>query len=181
MADVTNKFRLSPPLMYAFRAAHEAKDAAKKIDLRNEAGDRILAGRRVRGRQVITEDLLRRDVSRDLEALLNTVALESSIDMTDLPYARKSIINFGIPDISHRTIDEIGVNHIPNEIKEAIMTYEPRLARASLHVERDPKVDPAELKIRFIVHADLTCDPVNIPVQFIADVIDSGKIIVNRL
>ncbi len=181
MAEVTNKSRLSPPLMYAFRAAHEAKDAAKKIDLRNEAGDRILAGRRVRGRQVITEDLLRRDVSRDLEALLNTVALESSIDMTDVPYARRSIINFGIPDISHRTIDEIGVNHIPNEIKEAIMNYEPRLARASLHVERDPKVDPAELKIRFIVHADLTCDPVNIPVQFIADVIDSGKIIVNRL
>jgi type VI secretion system protein ImpF len=98
-----------------------------------------------------------------------------------VPYARRSIINFGIPDISHRTIDEIGVNHIPDEIKQAIMNYEPRLARASLHVERDPKVDPAELKIRFIVHADLTCDPVNIPVQFIADVIDSGKIIVNRL
>jgi type VI secretion system protein ImpF len=181
MADVTNKSRLSPPLMYAFRAAHEAKDSAKKIDLRSEAGDRVIAGRRVRGRQVITEDLLRREVSRDLEALLNTVALESTIDMTDLPYARRSIINFGIPDISHRTIDEIGVNHIPNEIKEAIMNYEPRLARASLQVERDPRVDPAELKIRFIVHADLTCDPVNIPVQFIADVIDTGKIIVNRL
>jgi type VI secretion system protein ImpF len=181
MADVTNKSRLSPPLMYAFRAAHDAKDAARTIHLRNDAGDRMIAGRRARGRQVITEDLLRREVSRDLEALLNTVALESTIDMTDMPYARRSIINFGIPDISHRTIDEIGVNHIPEEIRQAIMNYEPRLARASLHVERDPSVDPAELKIRFIVQADLTCDPVNIPVQFIADVIDSGKIIVNRL
>jgi type VI secretion system protein ImpF len=181
MADVTKTSRLSPPLMYAFRAAHEAKDAAKKVDLRNEAGDRVIAGRRVRGRQIITEDLLRREVSRDLEALLNTVALESTVDMSEAPFARRSIINFGIPDISHRTIDEVGVNHIPNEIREAIINYEPRLAPASLHIERDTKVDSAELRVRFLVHADLTCDPVNIPVQFIADVIDTGKIIVNRL
>jgi type VI secretion system protein ImpF len=181
MADVTSKSRLSPPLMYAFRAAHEAKDAALKSDLRNEAGDRIIAGRRVRGRQVITEDLLRREVSRDLEALLNTVALESTIEMGDFPYARKSIINFGIPDISHRTIDEIGVNHIPGELKQAITNYEPRLAQASLHIERDNTVDAAELRVRFVVNADLTCDPVNIPVQFVADVIDTGKITVNRL
>src|SRR3954466_15752589 len=39
MADMTKKSRLTPPLMYAFRAAHEAKDSAKKVDHRNEAGD----------------------------------------------------------------------------------------------------------------------------------------------
>jgi len=27
----------------------------------------------------------------------------------------------------------------------------------------------------------LTCDPVHVPVEFIADVIETGKIIVNRL
>jgi len=41
-------------------------------------------------------------------------------------------------------------------------------------------VDPVELKIRFIVRADLTCEPVNVPVEFIADVIDTGKILINR-
>jgi type VI secretion system protein ImpF len=181
MADVNSKTRLSPPLMHVFRAAHEAKDAKKRLDIRNEAGDRIIASRRLRARHVITEAALRGEVSRDLEALLNTVALESTIDMTETPYARKSILNFGIPDIADRTIDETRVDNIPEEIKTAIIQYEPRLAAASLHVERDMSIDPAELKVRFVVRADLTCDPVHVAVEFVADVIDTGKIMVNRL
>jgi type VI secretion system protein ImpF len=181
MAAVSSETRLSPPLMHVFRAAHEAKDAKKKVDIRNEAGDRIIAGRRLRARQVITESVLRREVSRDLEALLNTVAMESTIDMTETPYARKSIINFGIPDISNRTIDENAVNSIPAEIKAAIINYEPRLAAASLDVERDTNVDAVELKVRFIVRADLTCDPVHVPVEFIADIVETGRIMINRL
>jgi len=58
--------RLSPPLMHVFRAAHEAKDAKRIIDQRNEAGERVIAGRRLRVRQIITESMLRREVSRDL-------------------------------------------------------------------------------------------------------------------
>ena len=42
-------------------------------------------------------------------------------------------------------------------------------------------IDAAELRVRFIVRADLTCDPVHVPVEFVADIVESGKIIVNRL
>lgn len=181
MAEVNNKTRLSPPLMHVFRAAHEAKDAAKKVDIRSQEGDRLLAARRLRARQVITESMLRREVGRDLDALLNTIALESSVDMTDLPDARKSIVNFGIPDVTHRTIDEAGLADIPEEIKAAIVNFEPRLAAESLSIERDNTVDKVELKVRFIVRAELTCDPVHVPVEFVADVVESGKIIINRL
>jgi type VI secretion system protein ImpF len=49
-------------------------------------------------------------------------------------------------------------------------------------VSRDPGVDKAELKIRFVVSAELACEPLNIPVEFVADVeFDSGKILINRL
>ncbi|HWG06584.1 MAG TPA: type VI secretion system baseplate subunit TssE [Beijerinckiaceae bacterium] len=181
MADISSKTRLSPPLMYVFRAAHEAKDARKAVEVRNESGERVIAGRRLRARQIITESVLRREVARDLDALLNTIAMESSVDMTATPHARKSILNFGIPDVTHRTIDEAGVLNIPEEIRSAIINYEPRLAAASLQVTRDPSVDPVELKIRFIVRADLTCDPVHVPVEFVADVIETGKIVINRL
>jgi type VI secretion system protein ImpF len=181
MARLDSKTRLSPPLMHVFRAAHAAKDAKKTIDMRNESGERVLAGRRLRPRHVITEPVLRREVYRDVDALLNAIALESTVDMTDAPYARKSIINFGIPDITHRTIDEAGVEKIPTEIKEALHNYEPRLAAASVRVTRDTSIDPAELKIRFIVRADLECDPVHVPVEFVAEVIEPGKIMVNRL
>lgn len=181
MARLDSKTRLSPPLMHVFRAAHEAKDAKEPVDIRNESGERVLAGRRLRARHIITEPVLRREVYRDVDALLNSIALESTVDMADAPYARKSIINFGIPDITHRTIDEADVDKIPAEIKEALINYEPRLAAASVRVTRDTSVDPAELKIRFIVRADLTCDPVHIPVEFVAEVIEPSKIVVNRL
>jgi type VI secretion system protein ImpF len=167
--------------MYVFRAAHEAKDAKRIIDQRNEAGERVIAGRRLRARQVITESMLRREVSRDLDALLNTVAMEATVDMDDAPYVRKSILNYGLPDLSKRTIDETAVNEIPDEIRTAIMTYEPRLAAGSLRIERDTTVDPVELKIRFLVRAELVCHPVHVPVEFIADIVETGKIIVNRL
>jgi type VI secretion system protein ImpF len=181
MADLSrSKTRLSPPLMYVFRAAHEAKDAAKKIDPRNNPGG-VIGVRRLGTRQTITESLLRKEVSHDLDALLNTIALESTVNMSDAPYVRKSILNFGIPDLTKRSIDEIGVNDIPEEIRTAIINFEPRLAADSLHVERDTSVDAAELKIRFIVRADLICDPVHVPVEFVADVIDTGQVVINRL
>jgi type VI secretion system protein ImpF len=181
MVDINSKTRLSPPLMHAFRAAHAARDAQKHVELRNEQGDRVIAGRRLRPRQVITEAVLRQEVSRDLDNLLNAVALESTIDMTNAPYVRKSIINFGIPDITHRTIDENRIDDIPMEIKEALINFEPRLAAASINVTRDTSVDTTELKVRFVVRADLTCDPIKAPVEFVAEVTDVGKIIVTRL
>jgi type VI secretion system protein ImpF len=181
MADIMRKTHISPPLMRAFRAAHEAGDATSKVELRTTDGDRIVAGRRLRPRQVITEKVLRHEVARDLDALLNTVALESTVEMDEAPFARKSILNFGLPDISNLTIDTTEIKRIPEEIRAAVVNFEPRLAAASLQIERDLTLDPAELKVRFLVRADLTCYPVQVPVEFVADIVESGKIVVNRL
>ena len=74
--------------MFAFRSANEARDAKKKLDLRDEAGERIIAGRRATGRTAITEGLLRKDVAHDLEALMNTIALESSQDLQEFSKSR---------------------------------------------------------------------------------------------
>src|SRR5690348_15619172 len=119
MSEANRKTPISPPLMRAFRAAHQAKDATSKIDLRTTDGDRVIAGRRLRPRQVITEKVLRQEVARDLDALLNTIALESTVDMADAPFAQKSILNFGLPDISNLTIDTKEIKRIPEEIRAA--------------------------------------------------------------
>jgi type VI secretion system protein ImpF len=71
MATINSKTRLSPPLMHVFRAASVARDARRTVDIRDQAGDRVIAGRRLRPRQVITEPVLRQEVSRDLDNLLN--------------------------------------------------------------------------------------------------------------
>src|SRR5204863_1193415 len=127
MAEVNRETHVSPPLMHAFRAAHEAGDATTRIDLRTEAGDRVIAGRRLRPRQVITELVLRREVARDLENLLNTIAMESTIDMADTPFVRKSILNFGLADLAGLAIDSKEVKRIPEQIRAAVLGYEPRL------------------------------------------------------
>jgi type VI secretion system protein ImpF len=181
MAGSDRKNRLSPPLMYAFRGAHAARDAKKKLDLRDEAGERVLAGRRATARTAITEPVLRREVALDLENLMNTISLESSFDLGHHDRVRRSILNYGFPDVGHRTIDETSLSDIKGEIQTVLRDFEPRLAKDTIEVARDETVDVAQLKLRFIVRADLSCEPLNVPVEFIADVeLDTGKILINR-
>ena len=182
MADVGRKERLSPPLMYAFRTAHEARDARKRLDLRDEGGERVIASRRTVARFAITEPTLRREVARDLDALLNTIAMESTQDLKRFEHVSKSILNFGFPDIAHRSIDELSLDEVKFEIATVLTSYEPRLLGNTVQVTRDTSVDAADLKVRFIVRADLLCEPLNVPIEFVADVeIDTGKIMIARL
>jgi type VI secretion system protein ImpF len=176
------KDRLSPPFMLAFRTAHTAHDAKAKVDLRDKSGERVIAGRRSSGRFPISEALLRREVSHDLDSLMNTVALESTVDLTDHSHVRASILNYGFPDIAHRSIDEISVDDLKDEIRSVLMIFEPRLERGTIRARRDNSITAEQLKLRFIVQADLHCEPLNVPVEFIADVdLDSGGIHINRL
>jgi type VI secretion system protein ImpF len=182
MAGVDKKDRLSPPLMFAFRSAYEARDAKKKHDLRDESGERVISSRRTTARVAITEPMLRREVARDLDALVNTIALESTQDLEPFEHARRSILNYGLPDIAHRSIDEITVSEIGPEIAASLMHFEPRLIRDTIKVQRDDQVDATELKVRFVVRADLACVPLNVPIEFVADVeVDTGKIVISRL
>ena len=182
MSVVPKKDRLSPPLMLAFRNAYAARDARKKLDLRDASGERVIASRRAAGRMPISESQLRREVANDLEVLLNTVALESTDDLTQHGHVRASILNFGFPDIAHRSIDEISVDDLKDEITSILTKYEPRLDRKTIRARRDKTIGSETLKLRFVVHADLFCVPLNVPVEFIADVdLRDGDIQISRL
>jgi len=113
---------------------------------------------------------------------MNCVAMESTIDLTDFPAVRKSILNYGFPDIAHRTIDELEGAGLDAEIEAVLKLYEPRLVAASLRVRRDRNVDRDSLKIRYIVTSDLSCEPLNVPLEFMADIeVTTGKILIQRL
>jgi type VI secretion system protein ImpF len=173
--------RLAPPLMYAFRAAHEKRDARSRIDLRDEGGDRVIAARRVTTRSPISESGLRREVMSDLLGLLNSTNLDAAEDLSSTPEVRKSILNYGFPDLSRRTLDENGVSGVAREIEVALADFEPRLARESIQARRDTTIGVDQLRVRFVVKADLRTRPVNVPVEFVAEVeLDSGKIKIDR-
>ena len=174
--------RLAPPLMFAFRTAHEKRDANKALDLRDAHGERIIASRRAPSKAPISESGLRREVSADLADLLNTTNLDAAIDLEEAPEVARSVLNFGFPDLSAWTIDEHRLMELSREIERALQTYEPRLAGASLKVGRDPMVDTEALRLKFFVKADLRAEPIDVAVEFVAEVeLDSGKIVVDRL
>jgi type VI secretion system protein ImpF len=174
--------RLAPPLMYAFRAAHEKKDAKARIDLRDESGERVIAARRVTTRSPISETGLRREVMMDLLNLFNTTNLAAADDLSQAPEVRSSILNYGFPDLSWRTLDENGLIEVTRESEVALGDFEPRLDKRSIKARRDMSAREEELKLRFLVKADLLARPVNVPVEFVAEIeLDSGKIKIDRV
>jgi type VI secretion system protein ImpF len=180
MARSSDADRLSPPLMFAFREAHRERDARIVPDLRDEHGARIISGRRAR-KGAVTEGQLREQLALDLNALLNTVNMASGFDLTAFPKVRESILNYGLPEISNRTIDEHRVADIADEIRTALIQFEPRLLPDALTVTRDTTVDPYSLNIRFAVSGEMACDPAAVAVEFVADIeIDTGKMRIGK-
>ena len=180
MATAPKATRLSPPLMFAFREAFRVKDSKVSINERDADGKRVLATRRSL-RASVSEVELRAQLARDLDTLMNTTNLESALPLGYCTHVRRSIANFGIPDIVHRTIEENDTEFITGEIETAVTTFEPRLIRKTVRVKRDHSVDPGAHNLRFVVHGEMSCDPVAVPVQFVADLeIVSGKMTVSR-
>lgn len=171
--------------MWAFRDAHDKRETRKRPEKLDHDGESIVPGRRSAPQASVTEVVLRREVWRDLELLLNTIALESSDHAVEgFEHVRRSVVNFGLPDVAHRSMDELARNDraIEREIEMVLRAFEPRLLPGSVRVNRDTLTDPAALKLRYVINADLSCKPVDIPVEFTAEVeLDSGKVVVNRL
>jgi len=181
MAYARKKTRLSPPLMFVFRDAHRAKDARVPVGAQNASGTEVLSARKSI-RIGITETQLRAELTRDLELLMNTTNMASAVDLTDATEVERSIVNFGLPDIVNRTIDENRVAAIVDEIRDAIRAFEPRLIGNTVKVERDRFADAGVLAIRFEVSGEMTCEPVAVPVQFVADLeVGTGKLAIRKL
>jgi len=162
--------RLLPPLHHIFKEAHRAGDARKPLDLRDESGARILSGRRGMGRRPVDEAVLREEVTNNISALLNTVHLAASEDLSQTPEVARSILNYGLSDLARLSLGDVKIDEIGEEIRAAMIVYEPRVDPASITAERDRKIDEATLNLRFVVHAELWAEPLNIPVEFIAEV-----------
>jgi len=177
-----NPDRFAPPLMHAFRSAFRDHDARKAFDLRDEGGERIIAGRRASPRNIVNQTVLKEELSDDLGALLNTVNMAASEDISRFSYVERSILNYGLLDLTAISIDERSVEDIGTVLKTVLANYEPRLIKKSIQIERDRTLDEASLKIRFNVHAEMAATPVDVPVEFVADLeLDSGKMKISRL
>lgn len=173
------KRRVRIPFAAAFRPPPKLRASDQKPD--TPTYGRFVPGRRSVVQGAISEGDLEKIVREDLVVLLNTVHFAAGTDLSDHPHVATSILNFGFPDLLHRSIDEARVGDIASEIDAALSTFEPRLVPGSLRVTRDTRVSIDEFRIRFVIAAEIDSEPLNLPVQFVAELErDTGKITVQR-
>ncbi len=173
--------RVRSSVMDVFRTAFQDRDRGNEAPAADLDQRRPIVGRKSTVAGVVSDGELLQSVCRDLGTLLNAVNFAGGTDLTAFPQVRSSILNFGFPDLAHRSIDKGTITQIGAELAAALSMFEPRLARDSIRCICDERVEADMLRIRFIVSADLDCDPLNVPVTFFADLErDTGKILVQR-
>ncbi len=121
---------------------------------------------------VVNASVLREAVRRDIEALFNVERFESGLQLSDLerkgyqtpeeliadfPHARRSVINYGVPSFSGRSITDFDLASLAKELREVIAVFEPRLKRDTIRV-RVAQGDRTGMKIE--VDAMLMLSPV---------------------
>jgi len=116
MAELTPQERLQPSLLDRL--------TDRSPDSRSESRDH----------RVLSMQKLRAAVLRDLAWLLNTGQLETTDDLEGFPEVRKSVLNFGMPDITGLSIAGTDTAGLEKAVRDAIINFEPRIAANSVRV-----------------------------------------------
>lgn len=116
MAELTPKERLQPSLLDRL-TDHEPDKTVESRDQR-----------------VLSMERLRKSVIRDLEWLFNAGNLEATDDLEPYPQVARSVLNYGIPDLSGRTASSVDVVTLERYMRQAVWNYEPRILRNTLQV-----------------------------------------------
>ena len=85
--------------------------------------------------QSMSQSQFKEAVIRDLGWLLNSVALDVCVDLEKYPQIQRSVLNYGLPDLSGHTSSMVDVRSVEKSIREAIRLFETRIMRNSLKVK----------------------------------------------
>jgi type VI secretion system protein ImpF len=83
---------------------------------------------------IISRRQLRQIIIRDLSWLLNATNIESEVDFVLRSHARRSTVNFGLPAFSGRLASSVKLEDLQNELRDAIVRFEPRIVPNTLQV-----------------------------------------------
>ena len=124
------------------------------------------------------EAALRATVRRELTWLLNTTNLDAAQDLTAYPEVQTSVLNYGLPDLTGRASTGLAVAERTEDIRQAIVTFEPRMDAEKVEVEARSTIE-RDNAVTFMIRGDVTSAVKAMPVQFIADVeVETGEAVV---
>lgn len=89
----------------------------------------------------VNEARLRRALLRDLGWLLNARDAWDHIDFEGLTHAQRSVINYGMPPLAGQLLSELDWKDVERNIRESILTFEPRILAKTLSVTLLPSTD----------------------------------------
>jgi type VI secretion system protein ImpF len=168
-------------LMHVFRAAAERGDS-KDGRATYRDGDREISQRSKERREGTTEETLRRHLSQDMASLMNTISLDASVDLTDYPYIQKSIINYGFSDLSALSDKAFATGEMARFIRDTLIRHEPRLIPGTIEINVNRDAESVTQRLTFDISADMVASPVDVPLDFVAEVdLGAGKIQMTRL
>lgn len=163
MADKTLAERLQPSLL------------DRLTD--NEPGDI----KESRDERVISISRLREIIQRDLSWLLNTNNTESLFDAKAMPNVSRSVLNFGVREVSGEFSTAERAEKIRRSIEQAIAIHEPRIIKGSVDVTLRPDEDGGDTIVALEIRADMWAQP--LPMElFLRSQVDvtTGEVSVER-
>jgi type VI secretion system protein ImpF len=163
MADRTITERLQPSLL-------DRLTDDDPLSQKEGRDDRVIDIRRLR-------DIIRRDLSW----LLNTNNAETLIDPQRYPHATRSVLNYGLREVSGDYATTDRAMRIRNAIREAIERFEPRIEAGTLEVALRQDEKHAQPIVVFDIRADMWAQP--LPMElYLRSVVDitTGQVELER-
>ena len=172
--------RYRVPLLHCFRDAFVRGDARKDPRQPGNGGEVLSAAASFR-RRGLNEAEIRQSVMESLIEIVNTIDLQSAIDMAGLEFASKSIVNYGLYDISHLTSEDAGAAAIEQNLIAALLCFEPRIRRDTLQITKELQFNDVSQKLLLSVYAEVSYHPLDVPLEFVAEIdLGAGKIVVTK-
>ena len=168
-------------IMQVFRESYLEHDA-RKANQASDTGEATISKRSQQRRDGVSESQLRAHLEADLNALLNTIQLGSAVSLDDAPHVQASIANYGFRDLSGISVSEINTPKMVETIRHSLLTFEPRLLSESIDVSVTGAEGDERQRLSISVSAELMGDPVDIPLDFDAEVdLGAGKLKMSKL
>ena len=133
----------------------------------------------LREHRVLSKSRLRQAVLRDLAWLFNATRLERGDDMSHVPYARRSVINFGLPAHAGQTASSVEIQDVERSLKQAILEFEPRILPETLEVKALLEVSDLDRHnvLGIQIHGQLWAQPVPLELLIRTEIdLETGKV-----